>query len=133
MAADAKITQSGTYWRGEAAPVSIQEHAFSSGTGQLVLLNNDALGTVTVKSIILVDPSTGNQMFNPPSLGTLAPATVVLTSGAQKTVTLTGGNLPTGMTSQDVYQYIVQINYTSPDGLAKTETGAQPIIGKYSS
>ena len=130
MAADAKITQSSTYWRGEAAPISIQEHSFdgTTGDGHLVLLNNDALGAVSISSITLTDPSTEI----PLTFNFTGSSVIVLQSGAQTTVPLAGGGLPTGMTSQDVYQYDVQIDYRSPDGLSKTESGAQPIIGKYS-
>ena len=126
MAADAKITQSNTYWRGEAAPISIQEHSIDAATGatQLVLLNNDALGTVTILNISLSDTSSGDTVASP-----IMSAPIHLSSGAQQTYSFTAPALA----GSDTYQYNVKINYISPDGLQKTESGAQPIIGKYSS
>ena len=138
LASDAKITQSSTYWRGEAAPISIQDHAFSStepiGPGELVLLNNDASGTVTITDIILTDSSTGAPIFSSNSSDyTMSPSPVVLPSGAQKTVNLSS-NLPLGAHTSNgaLYQFKVTILYTRSSGLSQAEYGATPLTGKYS-
>ena len=44
LSSDAKITQSDSYWRGEAAPISIQDHSVGGNgtgiTGQMFSLDN---------------------------------------------------------------------------------------------
>ena len=125
MAADAKITQSNTYWRGEAAPIAIMEYAIdSSGNVQLILMNNDALGAVSITNISLFDPSTGDILHTE----SYSPA-YQLSPGAQHEVDLTTDS---NLAGTDVYQFNVKITYRSPGGLRKTESGAQPLVGKYS-
>ncbi|MCX8197513.1 MAG: hypothetical protein N3G80_04335 [Candidatus Micrarchaeota archaeon] len=115
LASDAKITQSNTYWRGEAMPFSIIEHSFdSSGNGSIVITNRDASGTLTITNITV-----GNATYSTPT---------VLAPGDQKVIPLSGaGSGSAGGT----YEFDVKISYTSIGGLPKTQTGKYPLIGKF--
>ncbi len=117
LASDAKITQSNTYWRGEARPFAIVEHAFdSTGAGTLVLLNNDASGTLTITNITV-----GNGTYTTPT---------TFASGDQKNIAIT--NAGTGSVG-GTYEFNVVITYTTVNGLTMAQFGMKPIIGKYHS
>ncbi|MFA5183500.1 MAG: hypothetical protein WC405_19480 [Syntrophales bacterium] len=120
MASDAKITQSQSYWRGEARPFAILEHtvAGSTGVATIVIQNVDAMGTYTMTNLT-INASKWNTTSTP-----FAP-------GEVKNLRFTGSQvLPTG-TSGDTYDFPVIITYTSPNNLVMKQHGAKNIMGKY--
>jgi len=121
MASDAKMTQSASYWRGEARPFAILEHtvAGSTGAAMIVVQNVDAIGTLTITNFTV-----NANKWNTTSIS-FAP-------GEVKTIGLnTAQVLPTG-TSGAVYDFPVIITYTSPNSLALKQYGSKNIMGKYS-
>ena len=124
MAADAKITQSSTYWRGEATPLAILDSSFSTdGSGRLIVTNNDAMGTILIKNITL---NSANDNY----VGSIdGGGTVTVASGQQSPIPIAG--TPSSADNGTVYQFNVVIVYLSPSGLTQTEYGATPLTGKY--
>ncbi|MFA5183499.1 MAG: hypothetical protein WC405_19475, partial [Syntrophales bacterium] len=117
MASDAKITQSQSYWRGEARPFAILEHAVSTaGVASVVMQNVDASGTMTIRGV-----SIGNNTTTSGLSTSFAP-------GEVKTVTV--GAVGTG-TSGNVYDLNVTITYDSPSLTGLKQYGAKNIMGKY--
>jgi hypothetical protein len=121
LASDAKITQSTTYWSGEARPISIVDSAFdTNGTGQVVIANNDASGTIVINSASFTD--TNSNMTGTSS------GPVTLASGDQTTLDVSGAE---GGASGATYEYTVAFNYTTATGLEQTEFGTKTLMGKY--
>ncbi len=123
LSTDAKITQSETYWKGQAKPFSIQEISVTTdGNVTMVLQNKDATGTFTLNSITL-------------TRGTDTPATMNLTNanfapGDSQTV-FNGAVLTGTAAAGTAYSLDVSFAYTSPNGVDGVQTGAQPIMGRY--
>ena len=114
LASDAKITQSNTYWRGEANPVSIVDHSFdTTGNGS----NNAASGTITITNMTV-----GN--------GSVSGTPIKMASGDQVTVTVSDA---AAGSASSTYEFAIVIVYTSPTGLTQTQYGMKPIVGKYHS
>ncbi|MFA6907405.1 MAG: hypothetical protein WC263_01100 [Candidatus Micrarchaeia archaeon] len=117
MATDAKITQSATYWRGEARPFAITESNINStGHGSFMLLNMEANGPFKISVFQVGDynNSTGNITFS---------------AGESKLVIIPDMGNHTGGT---VYDLNVTISYTTPSGTATRQYGSKNIVGKYS-
>ena len=128
LAADAKITQSNTYWRGEARPVSIVEHSFNStGDGTVIILNNDAAGTITITEMSFATTG-GTLNGRMAGVGNATASPITLASGQQTSVNVTGAQ--TG-SSGGTYEYNVVITYKSPNDLTATQYGMKPIVGKF--
>jgi len=129
LASDAKITQSTTYWRGEARPISIVDSSFdTNGSGNIVVVNNDAAGTLVVTGVSILPPnSNGTAVASAQGL----PADgLPLASGDQATIPITGisgGPYGPGAT----YEYTVVFTYTTAPGLSNVETGSKTLMGKY--
>lgn len=122
LASDAKITQSNTYWRGEARPTSIVEHSFSAdGNGSVILLNNDASGTIIIQNMTFT--TTGGN-----TTGTLQGTPITLASGDQVTGTISGAQ---SGTASGTYEFNVVVTYKTPNNLDATQYGMKPIVGKY--
>jgi hypothetical protein len=117
MASDAKITQSASYWRGEARPVAILESSIvgSSGVGKFVIQNVDASGTIKLNLSVNTALSTASDSLAP---------------GETKTITITDATKLAG-TAGNVYDYPISITYISSNGLAMTQYGAKNLMGKY--
>ena len=117
LATDAKITQSNSYWRGEARPFQILEHAIiGNGTMSVVLQNVDATGTFTMTNF-----SASNTTYG--TATTFAP-------GEIKSIVI-GSSGITG-SAGSIYDLNVTIRYTSPNGIANIEAGTKNIVGKFS-
>ncbi|MFA5106000.1 MAG: hypothetical protein WC506_03505 [Candidatus Micrarchaeia archaeon] len=115
LAGDAKITQSDSYWRGEARPFQIKDHVQSGTTLSLVMLNSES-EALTITAMAVGNGTIGNS------------TTITFAGGQQKTI----GNF-TGLTSctaGDTYEYQVNISYTTGSGLSKLEQGTKTLIGK---
>ena len=124
MASDAKITQSNTYWRGEATPVAILDSAFiTDGHGSLVLSNNDAMGTLVIQNISL---SSNSDNY----VGGVS-GSIPLAPGQQATISITPTVAPSSALNGTPYAFNVVIQYRSYSGLSQTEYGATPLAGKY--
>ena len=125
LASDAKITQSQSYWNGEASPFRIIESSVSAsgGTAQIVLQNVQASGTYVLGNISLTGTNGSQSAVSPiMSFG----------SGETKNITISGGQAIAG-TSGSIYDFAVVIKYTSSNGINSTQTGAKNLVGKYSS
>jgi hypothetical protein len=116
MASDARITQSTSYWRGEARPFAILEHTITGATGNatIILQNKDALGTSIITNL-----SVGN--------GTNTTSTT-FAPGESRAINIRYG--PTG-TAGTIYDLSVNITYTTPGGVLTKQFGAKNLVGKY--
>ena len=115
LATDARITQSASYWKGEARPFAILEHSVSSsGTAQMVLQNVDASGLITLESI-----SVGADTYSPG-----------VSFGPGETKVLDVPTVAAG-TAGSVYEFPINLTYTTSSGLSQTQFGSKPIVGKY--
>jgi hypothetical protein len=115
MATDAKITQSNSYWRGEAMPFAITEHNINTtGYGTFLLQNMEANGPYT---ITLLEVGSYNNSTN-----------VSFAAGEAKTLIIRSmGNNSNGQ----VYDLNVTISYVSPSGQTSKQYGSKNIVGKY--
>jgi hypothetical protein len=116
MATDAKITQSHSYWRGDARPFAITEHAInSSGFGSFILQNMEADGPFVI-TMLQVGAYNNSSNFS-------------FAAGEGKTLTIAGmGTNSAG----SLYDVNVTITYTSPGGISNRQYGTKNIVGRYS-
>jgi hypothetical protein len=120
LATDAKITQSNSYWRGEALPFSIEEHAITTdGAVTLVMMNKESSGILRVSNITF-----GNAV--PSGLP------IAFAPGETRTVSLVNYSDGTGMTAGTVYDASITITYNTSNGVVNTQYGAKSVVGKYS-
>ncbi|MCX8163693.1 MAG: hypothetical protein N3D10_04050 [Candidatus Micrarchaeota archaeon] len=125
MASDAKITQSDTYWRGQATPFSVQQHARNSANQNLVLVlqNNEAEQKQLTN--ISISGSGVNVTYNVTSN-----TERYFSAGEKKTITI---NLGANCTAGTTYEYMLTFTYTNPDGtITKRQYGEKPLVGKCS-
>ena len=116
MASDARITQSQSYWRGQAKPFAILDAAVSGTNATLSVQNMEANGPYTL--------SASGIKIN--GINTNA-STVVFGAGETKTITVTG---ITACTSGTVYDYNVTIDYTTPSTITSRQYGTKNLMGK---
>lgn len=122
LAIDAKKTQSDAYWRGEARPFAILEHAQTGATLSLVIQNLEAeqkqITNISVagQGSSGSDPLTGNQYFS---------------AGEKKRVNF---NLGSNCTSGNTYEYTVNFTYSNADATitGQKEYGTKTLVGKCS-
>ncbi|HIH18981.1 TPA: hypothetical protein HA225_03310 [Candidatus Micrarchaeota archaeon] len=116
LASDARITQSNSYWRGEARPFAILEHSVTSGgVMTLIMQNNDATGSIGMTNISIGAGSNGT-------------STITFAPGESRTVTVSG--VASSPASGSVYDLQVNITYTTPNGIAGKQYGAKNVVGK---
>jgi len=114
MAADARITQSSSYWRGQARPFAILDNSVTAaGVGTFILQNMEANGPYTITALGV-------------SNGTNSTSTS-FAAGETKTMTMTG----IGGTSGSIYDYNVTITYTTPNSVTSKQYGTKNLIGRY--
>ncbi len=124
LAVDAKITQSATYWNGDARPFAIKEHSMTTaGVLTLVLMNNEASGTLSLTAINI----SGAGLSGTPSM---SPTSATFAPGETRTITLSNITA-TGASAGNVYEVTVNISYTTPNSLSAKQYGAKPVMGKY--
>ena len=124
MASDARITQSQSYWRGQARPFAILENICTTGSNAtvpgnctVVLQNVEANSPYTITSL-----NVGNCTANGTSTA----------FGAGDTKTMMTYTCASGTTAGVIYDLSVNITYTTPNGITGVkEYGAKNIIGKY--
>ncbi|MEI8079335.1 MAG: hypothetical protein WCH61_06880 [bacterium] len=120
MAADARITQSQSYWRGQARPFAILDAGLSGASGNLSIQNMEATGPYNITAINI--GGTGITMTSPG-------ATVLFSAGQVQTVAYAGTG-PT-CTSGSIYDFNVTITYNTPSGINQTKQyGTKNLIGK---
>lgn len=117
LATDAKITQSNSYWRGEARPFAILEHSVSGTTVSLVMQNVEGAGILRVTNV-----SIG-------SAGTPSGLPMTFAPGETRTMTLT--NYTNG-TAGSIYDISVEITYNTSNGIVNKQYGSKTLVGKYS-
>ena len=124
MATDAKITQSNSYWRGDAVPFQIIENAIvASGTqanASLVLQSTEADTVFTVRNI---------------SLGgkTIAWTDLPYGFAPGESHKFTGNFTPDDIPRQGmIYDFTVAVRYSSTSGINETQFGSKNLVGKYS-
>ena len=118
MAGDAKISQSAAYWRSEAKPFSILEHSYSGTTLTLVVQLKEATGSFKMTNISVADSTNssipaGGKTFN---------------AGETKTVYVYG--IATDLVAGDMYEFPVNMTYTSPNNVEMLQYGAKNLVGK---
>ena len=120
ISSDAKVSQSASYWRSEAKPLSILEHQVTAGGEMtLVLLNVDASGTIRLKNVTVGD--TFNDSFGATGFR--------FGPGEQRTIRISdleGGDAGT------MYEFPLNFTYVSVNGVTTTQYGVKTLVGKYS-
>jgi len=123
MAGDAEITQSSAYWK-SASPFAIIETSVSAGnssvnsTGTFTMQNMKSDGQHTVTSLN-VGPCTANATST-----TFAPG---------ETKKMSFGGCGTSNTARGVYDWSVNITYTTPNGITGVKQyGTKNVVGKFS-
>ena len=117
LATDARITQSTSYWKGEARPFAILEHSgTTTGSFTFVIQNVDAQGQITLLNMTAgnATPYTTSTTFSP---------------GETRSITMSGG--PAGEAGV-VYELPVNFSYRTANGLSLKQFGSKNVIGKYS-
>lgn len=114
MAADARIAQSSSYWRGQARPFAILDNSITAaGVGTFILQNMEANGPYTVTVLGVANSSnTTSTSF---------------AAGETKTISMAG--LPG--TSGSVYDLNVTITYTTPNSVTSKQYGTKNLINRY--
>ena len=122
MAADARISQSQSYWRGQARPFAILDAKMdaSAATGSLALQNMEATGPYTINAIYIGSST---------NLTGLTAANTVFSAGETKTIAFTASGSTCGV-GGTVYDYNVTIAYTTPNGIASKQYSTKNLIGK---
>ena len=123
MATDAKITQSNSYWRGDAVPFSIVESAIvASGTqvnASLVVQSTEAGTVLTMRNMTLGGKS-------------IAWSDVPYSFAPGESHKFTGNFTPTDTPRQGmIYDFAVVITYSSSNNVNSTQFGSKNLIGKY--
>ncbi|MCX8174589.1 MAG: hypothetical protein N3E51_00070 [Candidatus Micrarchaeota archaeon] len=119
IALDAKITQSASYWKG-TRPFAILEYTVigSSGAGTAVVQNVDASGTYSITKL----------QIGPQGYWSNSTTGVSFAPGEIKSLPLSG--LTTG-SAGSVYDFPVNISYTTPTGINMTFYASKNLVGKY--
>jgi hypothetical protein len=123
MATDAKITQSNSYWRGDAVPFSIVENAIvasgANANASLVLQSGEAGTVLTVRNITL-----GGKSITWSDLPySFAPG---------ESHKFVGNFTPNDVPRQGmIYDFAVVISYSSSNNVNSTQFGAKNLVGKY--
>jgi len=123
LASDAKITQSASYWQGEARPFAIIEHSLTtSGTLTLVLQNKEASGTLSLTNITLSGAGISG--------GSMSPSSATFAPGESRTITISNITLSSA-SAGTIYEINLNISYTTPNSISAKQYGAKPIMGKF--
>ncbi|MEM3362440.1 MAG: hypothetical protein QXV83_00200 [Candidatus Anstonellaceae archaeon] len=124
MASDAKITQSDAYWRGQATPFAVAEHARSSSDQNLILVLENNAGEQKQLTNITISGSGISMTYNTTT------SERFFSAGERKKITV---NLGSNCTAGTTYEYNLVFTYTNPDGsITKKQFGEKPLVGKCS-
>lgn len=121
LAGDAKKTQSDAYWRGEARPFAILEHA-QSGTDLTLVLQNVEADQRVINNISI----SGQGVSGVDSFSSVSP---YFSAGERKTTTVDFGQ---NCTSGSTYEYWVNISFNNSDNSISNQRqiGAKTLVGK---
>lgn len=132
LAGDAKKAQSDAYWRGEARPFAIIEHAQGPLTNlTLVVQNLDADQKILTNLSVAGGPINGSYNLNSTeryfSAGEKRTLTMPISLG---TTAISGSN--TGCTSGSTYEYFINFTYSNADQTitGQKEYGSKTLVGK---
>jgi len=115
MASDARITQSQSYWRGQAKPFAIMDAGVTSSVGTFAVQNMEATGlTLTTFAVGNGTNSTLNTVF-----------------GAGETKTLYINQIIGTYAAGGVYDLNVTITYSTSSITGLKQYGTKNLIGKY--
>ncbi|MFA5929502.1 MAG: hypothetical protein WC861_01335 [Candidatus Micrarchaeia archaeon] len=115
MASDARITQSQSYWRGQARPFAILDSSISATAGTFSIQNMESTG-LTMTTIAV-----GN--------GTNSSLNTAFGAGETKTVYIT--QAIGAYSAGSIYDLGVNITYTTPNIVGAKQYGTKNLIGKY--
>lgn len=118
MAGDAKISQSAAYWRSEAKPFSILEHSYTGTTLTLVVQLKEATGAFVMKNISVAGSTNSS----------ITGTGKTFNAGETKNVYVYG--ITTDLAAGDMYEFPVNITYTSPNNVDMLQYGAKNLVGK---
>jgi len=119
IAGDARITQSDSFWRGEARPIAITQslQMATTSTLQMAITNQESSErTITAMTVN--------------GVGTLTGAPISLSGGESKAVNITSA--PICGVSGSYYEYNVVITYDSDKLTGAKQTGTKTLLGKCS-
>ena len=125
LAGDAKKAQSDQYWRGEARPFAIVEHAEGSSSTNITLV----LQNVDAEQRVLSNVSIGGSGMN----GSYEPSATeaFFSAGEKRTFQVP---LSSNCTSGATYEYFVNFTFANSDGSIANQKqyGTKTLIGKCS-
>src|SRR3989338_4214046 len=122
LASDARITQSNSYWRGEARPFAILEHSVTTdGAATLIVQNNEAQGP-----LILTNITVGSD-YNDSTAGGLGTMGMTFAPGEQHTISL--NSVIGGATVSPGGGHALQVNltYRTANRVVSTQHGVKTI------
>jgi len=114
MAADARITQSQSYWRGQARPFAILDASINTTNATLSVQNMEANGPYNITAISIN--------------GTGTAVSTNFAAGETKTMYVPGTF--TTCTTNTIYDYGVTITYNSPNINGLKQYSGKNLIGK---
>ena len=116
MAADARMTQSQSYWRGQARPFAILDAAMNGTTTVLSMQNMEATGPYNITSMSINGvAATGSYIGTTFAAGQIQALTLTVTNPC---------------TSTTIYDYNVSITYNSPSISGLKQYSTKNLIGK---
>lgn len=123
LASDAKITQSNSYWQGDARPFQIKEHAYTGADGKLLLVlqNVESTGTFTLTALNFSHANGSGLSYT---------TNTAFAPGETKNISVIGV-MGTG-TVGAIYELNVNMTYTTPNSITNRQFGSKPLVGKYS-
>jgi hypothetical protein len=124
LASGAKEAQTDTYWRGQARPFSIQEHAQASTSQNLILTIQNFDAEQRILTNISISGSGVSTVYN------VTGSDRYFSAGERKTFTI---NVGQNCTAGSTYEYQIVFYYTNAAGtISQKQYGEKPLIGKCS-
>ncbi|MFA6214247.1 MAG: hypothetical protein WC717_03140 [Candidatus Micrarchaeia archaeon] len=116
MASDARITQSQSYWRGQARPFAILDSSITAaGVGTFSIQNMEANGPFVITDLYVANGTNSTD--------------VTFAAGETKTI---GVGAITSGTAGGLYDLQVNFTYTTPNGITGAKQyGAKNLVGRY--
>jgi len=122
MAADAEMTQSMSYWK-SASPFSIMETSVAAGNATV-----NSTGTFSIQNM----KSDGQYTITSLNVGTCTANATSTIFAPGETKKMTFGGCGTTNTAGSVYDWSVNITYTTPNGITGVKQyGAKNVVGRF--